>query len=99
MAEIADRISQATGTKVRHVRVTPEQRRQAMITHDVPVKISDALIALDHKRVKGGPESQVDLSTHRLFNIRPTTFLEFAQRNAGAFKTRSNSADPRRKPE
>jgi hypothetical protein len=30
-------------------------------------------------------ESKVDLSTHQLFNIQPTTFLEFAQRNAAAF--------------
>jgi len=27
----------------------------------------------------------VDLSTHRLFDVQPTTFLEFAERNAEAF--------------
>ena len=37
------------------------------------------------ERLKGGLESRVDLSTHQLFNIKPTTFLEFAQRNAEAF--------------
>jgi hypothetical protein len=37
------------------------------------------------ERLKGGLESQVDLSTHQLFNVRPTTFLEFAQRNAESF--------------
>jgi uncharacterized protein YbjT (DUF2867 family) len=37
------------------------------------------------ERLKGGIESQVDLSTHRLFNVKPTTFLEFAQRNAEGF--------------
>jgi len=36
------------------------------------------------ERLKGGLESRVDLSTHRLFNVKPTTFLEFAQRHAEA---------------
>lgn len=85
MAEIAQRISQATGTNVRYVPVTREQRRQALISHGVPAEIANALDVQVQERLKGGPESEVDLSTHRLFNIKPTTFLEFARRNAGAF--------------
>jgi uncharacterized protein YbjT (DUF2867 family) len=85
MAEVADRISSAIGKTVRYVPVTPAQRRQALIAHGIPVEIADALDVQVHERLKGGPESAVDLSTHRLFNIKPTTFLEFAQRNAAAF--------------
>jgi hypothetical protein len=61
------------------------ERRQALIAHGIPPEFADALDKQVEERLKGGIESQVDLSTHQLFNIKPTTFLEFAQRNAAAF--------------
>jgi uncharacterized protein YbjT (DUF2867 family) len=85
MAEIAERISSAIGRTVRYVPVTPEQRLRALIAHGIPVEIAGALDKQVHERLKGGLESQVDLSTHRLLNVQPTTFLEFARRNAQAF--------------
>jgi uncharacterized protein YbjT (DUF2867 family) len=85
VAEMADRISRAVGKTVRYVAVSPIQRRQALIAHGVPLKITDALDRQVEERLKGGIESQVDLSTHQLFNVKPTTFLEFAQRNAAGF--------------
>src|SRR6266566_9764963 len=85
MAEIADRISSAAGRTVRYVYVSPNARRQALIAHGIPPEFADALDKQVEERLKGGIESQVDLSTHQLFNIKPTTFLEFAQRNAAAF--------------
>jgi uncharacterized protein YbjT (DUF2867 family) len=85
MAEIADRISRAIGRTVRYVAVSPMERRQALIAHGIPPEFADALDKQVEERLKGGIESQVDLSTHQLFNIKPTTFLEFAQRNAAAF--------------
>jgi len=92
MAEIAERISQATGKNVRYVPVTREQHRHALISHGVPAEVADALDVQVQERLKGGPESEVDLSTHRLFNVRPTTFLEFAQRNAAAFGRATSAA-------
>jgi len=86
MAEIAERISIATGRRVPYVAVTPEQRREALISYGIPPEFADALDMQVHERLKGGPESQVDLSTHELLNIRPTSFLEFALRNADAFR-------------
>jgi uncharacterized protein YbjT (DUF2867 family) len=85
MADIAERISRATGRTVRYVPISPEQRRQALIAHGIPAPIADALDKQVEERLKGGIESQVDLSTHRLFNVKPTTFLEFARANAAAF--------------
>src|SRR5580658_1047648 len=85
MTEVANRISRASGRTVRYVHVPPIARRQALIAHGIPPEIADALDRQVEERLKGGLESQVDLSTHKLFNIRPTTFLEFAQRNAQAF--------------
>jgi hypothetical protein len=56
-----------------------------LIAHGIPPEFADALDKQVEERLQGGLESQVELSTHQLFNIRPTTFLEFAQRNAEAF--------------
>jgi uncharacterized protein YbjT (DUF2867 family) len=85
MAEIAERISHATEADVRYVPVRPEQRRQALISHGIPVEIADALDAQVQERLRGGLESKVDLSTHQLFGVKPTTFLEFAKRNSMVF--------------
>jgi hypothetical protein len=74
-----------SGQTVRYVAVSLIQRRQALIAHGIPLEIADALDRQVEERLKGGIESQVDLSTHRLFNVKPTTFLEFAQRNAEGF--------------
>jgi uncharacterized protein YbjT (DUF2867 family) len=85
MADIAERIAQAISKPVRYIPIPPEARRQALVEHGIPTVIADALDKQVHERLKGGLESRVDLSTHRLFNVRPTTFLEFAHRNAEAF--------------
>jgi uncharacterized protein YbjT (DUF2867 family) len=85
LAEVADRISRASGRTVRYVAVSPIERRQALIAHGIPPAFADALDEQVKERLKGGLESEVDLSTHALFAVKPTTFLEFAQRNAEAF--------------
>jgi uncharacterized protein YbjT (DUF2867 family) len=92
MTDMADRISRAVGKSVRYVAISPTQRRQALIAHGVPPQIADALDRQVDERLKGGIESQVDLSTHQLFNVKPTTFLAFAQRNAEAFGTAAAAA-------
>ena len=85
MAEIAESISGAIGRAVRYVPVTPDQRRQALIAHGIPAVIAEALDEQVKERLNGGLESQVDLATHRLFDVKPTTFREFAERSAAAF--------------
>jgi uncharacterized protein YbjT (DUF2867 family) len=85
MSEIAERISYATGRPVRYIAVSPADRREALIAHGIPSVFADALDKQVKERLKGGLESQVDLSTRRLFNVKPTTFLEFARRNGEVF--------------
>jgi uncharacterized protein YbjT (DUF2867 family) len=85
MAEVADRISRAIERTVRYVAVSAIERRQALLAHGIPPEFADALDKQVEERLKGGDESRVNLSTHQLFNVKPTTFLEFAQRNAEAF--------------
>jgi uncharacterized protein YbjT (DUF2867 family) len=90
MADVADRISQATGSTVRYVPISQMQRKEALIAHGVPSEVADALDEQVRERLNGGLESQVDLATHRLFNVKPTTFLEFAHRNAEAFGAKAS---------
>ncbi len=85
MSEIAACISQATGKTVRYVPVSRSQRRDALIAHGIPEMFADILDKQVEERLQGGLESQVDLSTHNLFQVKPTTFLNFAGRNAEAF--------------
>jgi uncharacterized protein YbjT (DUF2867 family) len=92
MTEVADRISTAIGKPVRYTSVPREIRRQALVANGVPSEMADALDVQAKERVAGGPESRVDLSTHRMFGIKPTTFLEFARRHADAFGGGSSKA-------
>lgn len=85
MAEIADRISMSIGKPVKYVTVSRAERRQGLIAHGIPAAFADALDKQVEERLKGELESQVDLSTHQLFQVKPTTFLEFVQRSAEAF--------------
>ena len=85
MAEVADRISRATGRAVRYVPVSRAQRHQALIGHGIPAEFADALDLQVGERLKGGLESRVDLTTHEVFQVEPTSFLTFAKGNAGAF--------------
>src|SRR5882762_4924640 len=85
MAQVADRVSRATGRPVHYVPVSRNDRQQALLSHGVPAEYVEALDKQVEERLQGGIESRVDLSTHRLFDVQPTTFLEFAERNAEAF--------------
>src|SRR5262249_55102835 len=85
MTEVADRISTAIGRRVRYVPVSREIRRQALLANGLPSWLAHALDMQVKERLTGGPESHVDLTTHRVFGIEPTSFLEFARRHAEAF--------------
>jgi uncharacterized protein YbjT (DUF2867 family) len=84
MDEIAEQIAQAVGITVRYVGITREERRQALSAAGVPSFLVDALDIQAGERLKG-TEAIVHPDTHRALGIPPTTFAEFAHRNAGAF--------------
>jgi uncharacterized protein YbjT (DUF2867 family) len=85
MDEVADRLSSVLGKPVRYVNVAPEEKRQTLLAADVPPSYADAMDELFSERRKGS-ESTVDLSTHATLGVRPTTFQEFARRNAAVFR-------------
>jgi uncharacterized protein YbjT (DUF2867 family) len=84
MEEIAKQISNAIDQPVRYMSISRQQRKQALLATGVPSFFVDALDAQAGERLKGG-EAIVHPETHSKFGIPPTTFAQFAHRNAGAF--------------
>jgi uncharacterized protein YbjT (DUF2867 family) len=85
MTEIAERISAAIGRTICYVNVSVAERRQALLAAGIPADFADALDEQAVERLKH-PESRVYLGTHEALGIKPTTFAEFARRNAAAFR-------------
>ena len=84
MDEVAKRIGQATSFEVKYVNISPETRNQMLLSMGVPPFFVDALAAQTRERWKG-KESTVHLHAYQELGLTPTTFAEFAQRNAAAF--------------
>jgi uncharacterized protein YbjT (DUF2867 family) len=85
MAEVAERISQATGKPFRYVNIPLEEKRQTWLAAGIPSERVDTLSELVSERSKCA-ESRVYLGTHEAFGVHPITFAEFARRNATVFR-------------
>jgi hypothetical protein len=88
MTEVAERVSRAIGKTVRYVNVAPEEKRRGLLAAGTPPELADAIDELFAERRKR-LESRLYLGTHELFGIQPTTFAEFARRNAALFRGES----------
>ena len=77
MAAIAAIIGKVIEKPVRYVPVTFEQRRQAQLAAGLPVFLADAIVEQSKERCRH-PKARIDLGTHELFDVRPTTFEAFA---------------------
>jgi uncharacterized protein YbjT (DUF2867 family) len=85
MSQIAACIGEAIGKPVRFNNVSPEDHRRALLAAAVPPFMVDALDEQAAER-RRHPESRVELRTHALFGVKPTTFAEFAQHHAAVFR-------------
>jgi uncharacterized protein YbjT (DUF2867 family) len=85
MAEVAEKLSAATGRPIRYVNVPPEEARRAQLARGVPEYTADALAELFAERRKG-KESQVWPTTEEILGRRATSFDEFAKRHAAIFR-------------
>jgi uncharacterized protein YbjT (DUF2867 family) len=87
MTEIAEQISLAIGKTVRYVNISPAERKRALLAAGVPPYVADALDVQASERRKGATgEAVMHPETHIALGIRPTTFAEFARRNAAVFR-------------
>jgi uncharacterized protein YbjT (DUF2867 family) len=84
MTQVAERITSATGHRVRYISITPDRRRQNLEAGGAPAWFLDALDEQARERLRH-PRSRVSLDAHREFGVTPTTFADFASRNAAAF--------------
>jgi uncharacterized protein YbjT (DUF2867 family) len=85
MAEVAEKLSAATGKTIRYVNVAPEDAKKAQLEAGVPPYLADALAELFAERRKG-KESAVWPTIETVFGWRPTNFDDFATRNAAVFR-------------
>jgi uncharacterized protein YbjT (DUF2867 family) len=85
MAEVAEKLSAATGRPIRYVNAAPEDARQAQLARGIPEYTADALAELFAERRKG-KESQVWPTTEDILGRRATSFDEFASRHAAIFR-------------
>jgi uncharacterized protein YbjT (DUF2867 family) len=84
MIDIAAIITCVTGKSVRYIPVPIEERSQALLEAGLPPFLVDAIKEQTAER-RRHPRPGVELSTHKLFGITPTTFEQFAGRHATDF--------------
>lgn len=85
MAEVAQKLSTATGKSIQYVNVTPEEATRANLAAGVPPYAADALAELFAERRKG-KEAQVSPIIQSILGRRACSFDEFAVRNAAIFR-------------
>jgi uncharacterized protein YbjT (DUF2867 family) len=89
MTEVAEQISRAVERNIRYVNITPAERRQALLARGgISAYFANALDEQVSERLKCA-ESRICLDAHKAFGVRPTTFAEFARRNAAVFRGES----------
>jgi uncharacterized protein YbjT (DUF2867 family) len=85
MGEVAEKLSAVTGKAIRYVDVPPEEARQARLAAGLPPYLAEGLDELFAERRKG-KESRVWPTIQEVFGWKPTSFDEFASRNAAIFR-------------
>jgi uncharacterized protein YbjT (DUF2867 family) len=85
MAEVAEKLSVATGRPIQYVNIAPEEARRAQLAAGVPPYTADALAELFAERRKG-KESQVSPVIEGIIGRQATSFDDFALRNAAIFR-------------
>src|SRR6202171_1437414 len=85
MSEVAQKLSAATGKPIRYVDVPPEEARQARLAAGIPPYLAEGLDELFAERRKGNESTGVP-TIEEVFGWKPTTFAEFASRNAAMFR-------------
>jgi uncharacterized protein YbjT (DUF2867 family) len=85
MTEVAEKLSAATGKTIRYVNVPPDAARQAQLAAGMPPYLADALFQLFAER-RNGKEAKVWPDAQALLGRLPTSFDEFAGRNAAVFR-------------
>ena len=85
MAQVAEKLSAATGRPIQYINLPPEEARQTNLANGMPPYTADALYELFAERRKG-KEALVSNVIPEVFGWQPTPFEVFAARNAAIFR-------------
>ena len=85
MAEVAQKLSAVVGKTIRYVDVHPADANKARLAAGMPPDLAERLDELFAERRKG-KESRVWPTIEEVFGFQPTSFDEFARRNAEIFR-------------
>ena len=85
MADVAEKLSAATGNRIEYVNVGPEQATSAQLAAGMPPYTAEALAELFAERRKG-KEAQVSPVVQTILGRPATSFEEFAVRHAAVFR-------------
>ena len=85
MAEVAEKLSAATGNRIRYGNLAPEEATSARLAAGMPPFTADALAELFAERRKG-KEAQVSPVVQTILGRPATSFDEFAVRHAAVFR-------------
>jgi uncharacterized protein YbjT (DUF2867 family) len=84
MTEVVHHISLATGTPFTYRAVSMDQKRCELAAVGLPAEALDLLEELFSERARC-TTSHVDIGTHQVFGVEPTSFGQFARRHAAEF--------------
>jgi hypothetical protein len=85
MTEVAEKLSAVVGKPVRYVDIDPAEAKQRSLAAGIPPYLADGLEELFAER-RRGKEARVWPDAATLLGRRPTSFDEFAARNAAIFR-------------
>jgi uncharacterized protein YbjT (DUF2867 family) len=85
MADVAEKLSAATGNRIQYINVAPEEATSAQLAAGMPPFTADALAELFAERRKG-KEAHVSPVVQTILRRRATSFDEFAERHAATFR-------------
>lgn len=86
MADVAHILAEVSASQIRYVPIPWAEREAAMSAANLPSYFIDAIAEQTAERIRH-PEAVIDISTHQLFDVKPTRFAQFAERHASIFKT------------
>ena len=92
MADVADKLSAATGNRIEYVNVAPEQATSAQLAAGMPPFTAEALAELFAERRKG-KEAQVSPLVQTILGRPATSFDEFAVRHAADVPRRATRTE------
>ncbi len=87
-AEMAEQLSQAVGKPIKHVEVSPEVMKEALLKNNLPVWRAEGVVE-DYERYRKGEGEHVTSAIRDITGYEATNFAQFALDNAARFSSKA----------